>query len=612
MIIASQQAAAGGYCTSAHAAERAGSREETETAQGGRQSARRPGLRYVKSMASLDDWLESLVEVAAQQPSLVAKKAHLRYEIGGRGSWSILCDPGNATAPVVVTALGADEPADAASADTYDCCLRYESEAVWSGVVSGELNPRAAMKDGKMSMEGSFRVVMALRGLLAAAGANGGDYDVQVTGAAGGGSGRARRPAAAGPAVCCAAPGGRMPLGELLIRVERRSDGMVGEGIRSTAEYQQLQASCMKVTAAAVQTKLGGTPLSIERGLKQLLVQAASPDAAAELSAVWSFARLPSPTGTAAGGSSPTVSEERVAKAEAENAALRAQLNEVESALHRGESPLYSIVAAFGLWWLVLALAALACSAAMAHATAFVDGSAPPAPVPGAALILGLILLGAWRLSFRARVRVLLLLTLVLKLPRWLGLLPTMATPAAAGEAGGDGSSTWFSLTGGTWTASSSSSAVGSSSSLLGLRQDPWWVLAAVGDAAAWGWSWAYPALTVVSFVYALRFARAPKDSPVRKKDTKPPLLQLFPRVCPEPVLASDPLSCEIQRNVAVCVGSNVVVARCMQCSGSACCVTGWQACVRRGSRRTANTPRRFLRTRTRRWLRICTYSGQY
>jgi hypothetical protein len=113
-------------------------------------------------MASLDDWLESLVEVAAQQPSLVAKKAHLRYEIGGRGSWSILCDPGNATAPVAVTALGADEPADAASADTYDCCLRYESEAVWSGVVSGELNPRAAMKDGKMSMEGSFRVVMAL------------------------------------------------------------------------------------------------------------------------------------------------------------------------------------------------------------------------------------------------------------------------------------------------------------------------------------------------------------------------------------------------------------------------------------------------------------------
>ena len=352
-------------------------------------------------MASLEDWLAALEEAAAQQPKLVSKASVLRLDVGGK-AWRIACDPSNSAAPVSVTAL-VDEPTDA----KYDFQLGYESLEVWQSVQTGDANPRALMKEGKMTMVGGFKVMMGMRPLMqaAAALANGGEYAVQVTGT-GGRSPGGRSPGAGGGAMCCSAPraGGKVPLGEFVLRVERKADGAVGEGVRSAAEFQQLQASCDAAAAAA------GAPLSavaIERGVAQLLLQASDPEASPGCAAVWIFVRLPPPAAAATAGDS--VSEERVAAAEAEVAALRSQLAEVESLVQRRESPMYSLLAAFGMTWVIVPLGALACRAAAAHAGALLDvtthkqsrhnaiirdisdrllvfpqGTAPSFPIPGA------------------------------------------------------------------------------------------------------------------------------------------------------------------------------------------------------------------------------------
>ena len=441
----------------------------------------------------MDEWLETLAEVAQQQPKLLSKPARLRIAVGARGNtggkaWSILCDPTQQHTPVVVRALALDEEHSDAS---YDCQLYYEDEEVWHSIQSGVVDPRTAMKENKMSMKGSFRTVMGMRKLFAAAAAatTGGGYKVtvQVAGA------NATRPAASGRrrhpsgAACCAAPGRASP-DAFLIRVVRHSDNAVGEGIRTATEYMQLPGASVLGTKAPVVSAA-----ALERDLTRLVLQASLPDAEPAYAAVWSFVRLPAPETVVTDQAS---EEDKAAAAEAEAAQLRERLAEVESLMQRRESPLYSAAAAVGMGWVMVPLALMAYQAAAAHALALLDGRISVFPNPRGFLIL-LLTAAALRLLKRPKLRAasVLVVLLLVKVQSWFGLLLEHDEGSAAVGMEVDSGTLLGWATG----------------FLLG-------VLAALGGAVSWLAAWSYPAVLVCAFGLSVVYWRLPCESPRRRR----------------------------------------------------------------------------------------------
>ena len=441
----------------------------------------------------MDEWLETLAEVAQHQPQLVSKPARLRIAVGTRGStggkaWSIVCDPTQRRTPVLVRTLSVDEQHNDAS---YDCQLFYEDEEVWRTIQSGVVDPRTAMKENKMSMKGSFRTIMGMRKLFAAASAaaTGGSYKVTVQPA----GVSATRPAASGRrrpssgASCCAAPGRAAPE-EFLVRVVRHSDNAVGEGIRTATEYMQLPAASFVGTKAPVISAA-----AIERDLTRLLMQASLPDADPAYAAVWSFVRLPAPETIVSDQASEA---DRVAAAEAEAAQLRERLAEVESLIQRRETPLYSAAATFGMGWVIVPLALMAYHAAAAHALALRDGRISVFPNPRGFLVL-LLTAAALRLHKRPKLCAasVLVLLLLVKVQSWFGLLLEHDEGSAAAGMEEDsgtllGWATGFLLS----------------------------VLTSLGGAVSWLVAWSCPAVLVCAFGLSVAYWRLPRESPRRRR----------------------------------------------------------------------------------------------
>eukprot|EP01043_Picozoa_sp_COSAG02_P037931 COSAG02_NODE_2886_length_7814_cov_3.379123_1_plen_396_part_10 len=383
----------------------------------------------------MEAWLEALAEVAQQQPALLSKAARLRLAVGSRGSdgakaWSIACDPTH-DPPIVVRALGEAENDHA----PYDCQLYYQDEEIWRGVQSGAVNPRTAMNEKKMTMKGSFRTIMGMRKLFAAASAlaTGGEYKVTIEAA-----GRdAAHPAALGHrrrhggASCCTAPVRGAP-DAFLVRVVRINDNAVGEGIRTAAECTRFIESLPGASVVAAKP-LVLSAATLERELARLLIQASLPGADPVYAAVWSFVRLQAPETVPVDG---IETEDRVAAADAEAEELRKRIAELESCMQRRESPLYSAAATIGMGWVVLPLAVMAYQAVAAQALALVDGSVSAFPEePEGFLILLSIVAGLRLVKWpKARAAIVICLLLVVKFPSWLGL-PALIAASEDGSA---------------------------------------------------------------------------------------------------------------------------------------------------------------------------------
>lgn len=287
-----------------------------------------------------------------------------------------------------------------------------------------------------------------------------------------------------GNASCCVAPARRAP-DQFHIRVVRRSDNTVGEGIRTTMEYMQLPTVHVAETKPAA-----ATAAAVERDLTRLLVQASLPDAEPKYAAVWSFVRLPAPARTALelNGS------ERVATAEAEAAQLRERLAEIESLTRRRESPVYSAAAAIGMGWVIVPLALMAYRAVSAHALALADGSISVLPDLGGGLML-LSILAAICLLKRAKARAVsfVLLFLLVELPSRLGLYENEGGSAAS-DMEGDGGVVL------SWAATIMVACVQ-------LRCTVSWLI-----------GWMYPVVLVLALVLSGAYWRLPHQSPRRRR----------------------------------------------------------------------------------------------
>lgn len=441
----------------------------------------------------MEEWLEALAEVAQQQPALLSKPARLRLAVGSRGSngakaWSIACDP-TQEPPVVVRALGEAENGHA----PYDCQLYYQDEEVWRGIQSGAVNPRTAMNEKKMTMKGSFRTIMGMRKLFAAASAlaTGGEYKVTVEAvgtdaAQPAASGRRR----SGGASCCAAPVRGAPAA-FLVRVVRLNDNTVGEGIRSAVEYTRFIESLPGASVVAL------SAASLERDLTRVLMQASLPDADPAYAAVWSFVRLQAPETVSVDGAE---NEDRVAVVEAEAAELRERTAELESFVQRRESPLYSAAAAIGMGWVVLPVALMAYQAVAAQALALVDGSVSAFPEEPDGFLILLPIVAALRLVKwpKARAAIVICLLLLVKFPSWLGL-PALVAGSEDGSA----------------TAEIERA---SSEALLGWPTVFLLALASLGCAVSWLVAWTYPAVLVCAFGLSVAYWRLPRESPRRRR----------------------------------------------------------------------------------------------
>jgi hypothetical protein len=173
----------------------------------------------------VDAWMQALAAVSRRSPHLVPKRAcAMRITVGagvlgggdGARAWS-----------VVTTAAAVAVSSCAPTGGSWDCELEYRSQGVWAGVVGGAVNPRTAMKQGDMAMQGGMRTLMGMRRLFKAAGegfraaggalSGGGSSsasDIYTVRVRADGVGRsARRGGAGGGPACCAAGPARASAG---------------------------------------------------------------------------------------------------------------------------------------------------------------------------------------------------------------------------------------------------------------------------------------------------------------------------------------------------------------------------------------------------------------